>query len=86
MSFLSKLKEKMGFTEPVDQYRDVPEDEYIEIETKPNIGRKSKVIVKPFVIESFNDVSETLEALREGYTIALINIKPLKDKWLDNDL
>jgi SepF-like predicted cell division protein (DUF552 family) len=80
MAIFNKLKEKLGFTEPGDHYRDVLEDEYIEIDTKPDIGRKSKVIVKPFVIESFNDVRETLEALREGYTIALINIKPLKDK------
>ena len=30
--------------------------------------------------QSFDDIKETLDVLREGYTIALINIRPLKDK------
>ena len=36
--------------------------------------------MKSFVINDFADIKEALDALREGYTIALINIKPLKDK------
>ena len=41
-----------------------------------------KVIVRPFVITDFADVKPILDSLRESYTIALINIKPLKDKDL----
>jgi len=41
-----------------------------------------KVIVRPFEITDFSDVREILDALRESYTIALINIKPLKEKDL----
>ena len=37
-------------------------------------------MVKPFVVEDFNDIKDILDALREGYTIALINIKALKDR------
>ena len=37
-------------------------------------------MVQPFVINEFQDIKPALDALREGYTIALINIKPLKDK------
>ena len=33
-------------------------------------------------MEDFSDIKEILDAIREGYTIALINIKPLKDKDL----
>ena len=32
------------------------------------------------VISQFTDIKEILSALRDGYTIAIINIKPLKEK------
>ncbi|GIU69650.1 MAG: hypothetical protein KatS3mg002_0886 [Candidatus Woesearchaeota archaeon] len=41
-----------------------------------------KVIVKPFVLEDFTDIKPVLDALREGNTICLINIRPLKEKDL----
>ena len=56
------------------------EEDYVEIDTKKDIGQKAKISVKPFIIEEFADIKDCLDALREGYTIALINIKPLKDK------
>ncbi|MCL6500793.1 MAG: cell division protein SepF [Candidatus Pacearchaeota archaeon] len=55
--------------------------DYIEID----VGReekKNKIVVRPFVLKSFDDVNKILEILREGYTIALIDIKPLKQKDL----
>ncbi len=74
----SKLKEKLfGVSSGYGEY---PEEDYVEIDTKKDVGKRSKIVVKPFVIEEFADIKETLDALREGYTIALINIKPLKDK------
>jgi SepF-like predicted cell division protein (DUF552 family) len=39
-------------------------------------------MVRPFVMEEFEDIKDVLDILREGSTIALINIKPLKDKDL----
>ena len=39
-------------------------------------------MVRPFVLETFEDIKGILDSLREGYTIALVNIKPLKDKDL----
>ena len=39
-------------------------------------------MVKPCVLEDFSDVKEILDEVRQGYTIALINIRPLKDKDL----
>lgn len=57
-------------------------DEYVEIDL--NSGEQgvkdNKVIVKPFVLKEFDDINEVLNFLREGYTIALIDIKPLKQK------
>ena len=58
-------------------------DDYVEISSKPvDKTGKAKVVVRPFVIEDFADIKTALDALREGYTVALINIKPLKDKDL----
>ena len=53
------------------------QDEYIEIDLGKEV-RKSKVIVRPFVLKSFEDVNPILNALREGYTIAIIDIKQLR--------
>ncbi len=57
------------------------EKEYLELDTE---GEESKanIIVRPFVIDDFSDIKEILDCLREGYTIALVNIRPLKDKDL----
>lgn len=58
------------------------QDEYVELDTRSGREPEQKVIVRPFVIEDFADVKEILDSLRESYTIALINIKPLKEKDL----
>ncbi len=62
----------------------VPSDDYVEISGESESPRHggSKVVVRPFVVEDFTDVKAILDVLREGYTIALINIRPLKDKDL----
>jgi len=57
------------------------EKEYVELDTAVHEPR-GKVIVRPFMIQEFADIKEILDALREGNTIALVNIKPLKDKDL----
>ena len=53
--------------------------EYIEIDLGREV-KKTKVLVRPFVLKSFEDVNPILNALREGYTIAIIDIKQLKAK------
>jgi len=58
------------------------EEEYVELDTVSGADAKSKIIVRPFVIDDFSDVKPILDSLREGYTICLVNIKPLKDKDL----
>jgi len=78
--FLLQLKEK--FTRPSDDGMDNSES-YVEVQNSGQ-GRdeKAKVVVRPFVMEEFEDIKEVLDCLREGTTIALVNIKPLKDKDL----
>ena len=55
------------------------DSEYIEIDLGKEV-KKAKVMVRPFVLRSFEDVNPVLNSLREGYTIAIIDIKPLRSK------
>ena len=78
MSLFSKIKEK--FSGP--RYEELEQQsEYVELENDGEVSR-SKVLVRPFMLEDFDDVKIVLDSLREGYTIALVNIRPLKDKDL----
>ena len=56
------------------------EEDYVEIDLNSSKSEESKVKVKPFVLRQFEDINEILNSLREGYTIAIIDIKPLKTK------
>ena len=60
------------------------DSEYIEIDLGKEV-KKAKVMVRPFVLRSFEDVNPVLNSLREGYTIAVIDIKnePAKN-WSDS--
>ena len=55
-------------------------DEYVEIDLNAAEQKESKVVVKPFILKDFEDINEVLNFLREGYTIAVIDIRPLKQK------
>jgi len=55
-----------------------PED-YLEIDLDKE-EREGKVLVKLFVLKKYEDVNVILNVLREGYTIAVIDIKVLKSK------
>ncbi|MCF7871548.1 cell division protein SepF [Candidatus Woesearchaeota archaeon] len=56
------------------------EDEYVELNTDMDHGASSRVMVRPFVLDDFTDVKNVIEVLREGYTICLLNIGPLREK------
>jgi|TARA_Y100000310_G_scaffold87891_1_gene84800 SepF-like predicted cell division protein (DUF552 family) len=55
-------------------------DEYVEIDLNQDAEKKEKIKVRPFVLKSYDDINEILDTLREGYTIAIIDIKYLKSK------
>ena len=80
VGFFDKIKEKMGSTS--DIIHETEEEEgYVELGTDVSESG-SKITVRPFVMEDFESIKPILDSLREGHTIALINIKPLKDKDL----
>jgi SepF-like predicted cell division protein (DUF552 family) len=72
MSIFSKLKKAFGPKENMGE-------EYIEIDVQKDAS-KAKIVVRPFLLKEYDDVSKILEILREGSTIALIDIKALKNK------
>ncbi len=55
-------------------------EDYVEIDLNSNEPKDAKVSVRPFVLRQFEDVNDILNFLREGYTIAVIDIKPMKTK------
>ena len=73
MGFISKIKDAL-------KKEDSPAEEYLEVDITRDIGKKARIVVRPFVLKSFEDVNSILEVLREGYTIALIDIKHLRSK------
>jgi len=54
-------------------------DEYLEIDLGKE-EHENKVFIKLFVLKDYEDVNDILSALREGYTIAVIDIKILRKK------
>ena len=74
-NFFLNLRDKLAGREASDENM----QEYVEV-GQETAGGRTKVIVRPFVLEDFEDVKQILDSLREGYTVALVNIRPLKDK------
>ena len=80
MGIFSKIKEKVGISNDIDDFPEEFTNDYVQIDAEKRAAGKAKVIVRPFMIEDFSDIKPMLDSIREGYTIALVNIKPLKDK------
>lgn len=55
------------------------ESDYVEIDLGQE-AKKTRIQVRPFVLKQFEDINEILNTLREGYSIAIVDIKPLKTK------
>jgi len=59
--------------------KDDAEEDYLEIDLEKE-KEDNKILVKLFVLKQYEDVNEILNALREGYTIAVIDIKLLRQR------
>jgi len=81
--FFSKIKSSFkGNKEFEDEETIEQGDEYVELDTSKNTEGGQKILVKPFVLDDFTDIKPILDSLREGNTICLVNIRPLKEKDL----
>ncbi|MEK6817344.1 MAG: cell division protein SepF [Nanoarchaeota archaeon] len=56
------------------------EDEYLEIDLEQEGDKQSKILVKLFTLNQYEDVNVILNALRDGYTIAIVDFRVLKQK------
>ena len=54
-------------------------DEYLEIDLNQE-KKENKIVVKLFNLNDYEDSTHILNALREGYTIAVIDMRVLKKK------
>jgi len=80
-ALFNKIKNKFSGDSDFDIPDEVDKD-FLHVDSESNTGSKTKIVLRPYVLEEFDDVKQVLDSLREGYTIPLINIKPLKDKDL----
>jgi SepF-like predicted cell division protein (DUF552 family) len=72
MVFDKLRKSLSGNSEKVDE-------DYLEIDLNQS-KEEHKVMIKLFVLKHYEDVNKILEALRQGYTIAIIETKILRQK------
>ena len=80
MSIFSKIKDKLTGDSGFDIPAEVDKD-FLHVDNN-GPGEKAKIVLRPYVLQEFEDVKPILDALREGYTIPLVNIRGLKDKDL----
>jgi SepF-like predicted cell division protein (DUF552 family) len=70
-------KIKRVFSDALDE--DIVDNEYIEID----VGQKTKenkILVKLYSLKHYDEVNEILNTLRQGFTIAMIDIKTLRQR------
>lgn len=67
-----KFKRMMGRDDDISP-------DFIEIDLEQEKS-DSRILIKTFVLKVYEDINPILNALREGYTIAVIDIKHLKSK------
>ncbi|MBS3087548.1 cell division protein SepF [Candidatus Pacearchaeota archaeon] len=66
------LKKMMGNKDEVSS-------DFIEIDLEKERS-DSKILIKTFALKVYEDINPILNSLREGYSIAVIDIKTLKSK------
>ena len=68
-----KIRKSLGKSDKVS------DEDYLEIDLN-QAKVEHKVMIKLFVLKHYEDVNKILESLREGYTIAIIETRILRQK------
>ncbi len=76
---LQKLKESLSKKKFSVDY-DEPADDYIELKEQPVQQNEANISVRYCTLDSFEDVKPVLDFIRDGSSICIVKIKPLKDK------
>ena len=58
---------------------DFDDDSYIELDLGKE-DKQKKVVVKLFTLRTYEETTDVLNSIRDGYTIAVIDIKVLRQK------
>jgi SepF-like predicted cell division protein (DUF552 family) len=76
-----KFKVSMGIKNWFGSRRDddMIEEDYLEIDLNQE-KKDNKVLVKLFTLKDYEDSNRVINALREGYTIAIVDIRILRKK------
>ena len=69
----------MGWFDKLKGKNEQEVSDFIEIDLEKEKSG-SKVLIKTFTLKVYEDINPILNALRNGYTIAVIDIKTLKSK------
>ncbi|MBD3319128.1 DUF552 domain-containing protein [Candidatus Woesearchaeota archaeon] len=75
-NFWSSLKDKFS-SSTTDSSE--PDEGYLTVDSASSRS-SARMLVRPFVLNDYEDIKEVLNTLRQGSTIVLLNITPLKDK------
>tara|TARA_Y100000310_G_C20443112_1_gene697057 strand:+ start:39 stop:464 length:426 start_codon:yes stop_codon:yes gene_type:complete len=54
-------------------------EDYVEIDSA-STKKRSQILVRTFRLENFDSLKEILSAVREGFTISIVNMQPMKDR------
>jgi len=78
--FLLQLKER--FTKPVEEEEFEPQgDEYVEVNSHEGQEEKSRVLVRPFVMEEFEDIKEILDVYGRDDGITQVKIPEFFERF-----
>lgn len=81
---IDKLKNRISsFRNVFPKGEEEAGEEFIELKPSGTDFGGAKLVVKYFTLTDFAEVKDVLDSLRDGYTIAFVKIKPLKDKNLN---
>lgn len=77
---LSKIKQSLKSGIKVESDYENGSNDYIELKEKPSQSKEANVYVRYCVLDAFEDVKTVLDLVRDGNSICIIKIKPLKSK------
>jgi len=72
--FFSRFSTNTTYEEDEEDYN----DDYVELDTAKSPKKRPKTVVRPFTVTEFRDAKEIIKVYRQGKTICMLNIHPLK--------
>ncbi len=76
-NFFSKFKvDDEGYD---SEFPDEFQEDYVQLEADQK-DAKAKIMIRPFTLDDFSDIKPVLDSLRDGYTVGIVNIRPLRER------